>query len=486
MLKVTDLTFTYPKQLFAVLNKINFYVQKGESLAILGSNGSGKTTLGYCLCGIIPKLINGRMDGQVIIYDKNTIDYSLHELFSDSGFIFQDPDSQFVTLRVRDELLLGIENLNIPRDEINKRLSEVIKYFNLEDLLNKSPKDLSMGQKQKVAIASIIAMGPKLLILDEPASTLDPKERNNFFNILNDLKKKGLTIIFITNNFDDVKAIAKRILVIHEGSISLDGKPEMVNSKEILQFFNVDNNIVYEKNLNIGKIKICVENLSYKYPNSKEFAIKDVSFTVNHGEILGVVGPNGSGKSTLLLLMNNLIKANSGQVLIDGENIKELDFHKIARKQGIVFQNPNYQIFASSIKEELSFGLNNIGCDQKEIEMRIKAVSDFVNFKDTTKDPNSLSFGWRKLLAMASVIIMDPEIILIDEPELGMDIGYIKRFEILLSKLNKFGKTFVIASHNLDLIERLTHRIIFLEKGKQVQEGKTEEIIGGIRDYFGR
>ena len=489
MLKIIDLNFTYSGQVIPVLNKINLHIPKGESVAILGLNGSGKTTLGYCLCGIIPKLIRGKIEGQIFIDGMDTKIHSFHEIIPNIGFIFQDSDSQFITLRVRDELLFGLENQNLSKDEIRSRFNQSVKNFNLDGLLDKSPQNLSMGQKQKVAIASVIAMKPKLLIFDEPTSALDPLERNNLINIIQNLKREGLTIIIFTHNFENAKSLADRILIIQNCEIIFNEKSERVNSNIVRKILKCGDVASIKKNYITAKPKIIIQNLSYKYQNSKQEIINNISFTVNQNEILGIVGSNGSGKSTLLSLISGLKKPKKGQIIIDDKNIEKMKFSEIAEKMSIVFQNPNHQIFAPTIYEELTFGLKNIRLNKIEIDERINEITNhylkFLRKKDIYKDPHTLSFGQRKFLAMACAIAMKSEIILIDEPELGLDMCYRIESEKLLLDLNKSGTTIIIASHNLDLIERLTHRIIYLKNGKILKEGKTIELIGEIRNYFG-
>ena len=419
----------------------------------------------------------------MVIDGKDTKIHSLNDIISDIGILFQDPDAQFVTLRVKDELAFGLENMDLPEDEINARLDEAVEHFALSELLNSAPQDLSMGQKQTVALASVIAMKPKILILDEPASTLDPRGKKKFLNAISELKE-NLTIVLLTHNFDYVRSIADRVIVIHDKTIRFDGMPDLLTKREVLQLFGVDDHEIKNLATPSANPLIRVENISYRYSRSREFSLDDVSFVVNKGEVLGIAGPNGSGKSTLLLLMHRLLKPNRGRISIDGKHVSKMDFPELARKQGILFQNPNHQIFTSSIKEELSFGLKNLGLSEEKIEKRIALASDFVKFGDLTKDPHSLSYGQRKLLSLATVLAMNPEIILLDEPELGMDIGFMDKFEKLLLKLNRSGKTFVIVSHDLDLMEKLTHRIIFLERGKIMDEGATKQTIDKMRGYF--
>lgn len=486
MLDINNLSFLYTSARAATLERINIKIQNNEVVAIVGPNGSGKTTLAYCLCGIIPHLIKGKMDGNVIVDGKNTREHPFQDIIKDIGIIFQDPDAQFVTLRVKDEIAFGLENTDLSQIEIDACFYDVVERFGLSDLLNNAPQDLSMGQKQKVALASVIAMKPKILLLDEPASTLDPRGQRRFLETIRSLRG-CLTIIMLTHNFEYVRTTADRVIVIHGNTVKFDGSPNLLTRKDVLTLFGV-NDDKKEKRIAHPKERslIQVDGLSYRYARSRKLSLDDVSFMVNKSEILGIVGPNGCGKSTLLFLMHGLLKPRLGRVLIDGRDVSMMDFPELAVKQGILFQNPNHQIFTPSIEEELSFGLKNLGLNEEVIEKRIEMASSFFNFEDLLRDPYSLSYGQRKLLSLATVLVMDPDIILLDEPELGLDIGFRDKFEKTLLKLNQSGKTFVIASHDLDMMEDIAHKIVFLEKGRVIMWGPAQQIIQAVRDYFDR
>lgn len=480
---IKNLSFWYSPQGKPILENISLKIENNENIAIVGPNGSGKTTLAYCLCGIIPHLIKGRIEGDVIINNKSTKDYHVRDIINNIGVIFQNPDTQFVTLRVRDEISFALENMDLPDQEIESRFYSAVKSFDLSDLLDKSPQDLSMGQKQKVALASVIAMKPKVLLLDEPASTLDPRGRRWFVDTIRELRGQ-LTIIMLSHDLEFIRKISHRVIVIHDKTIKYDGSPDLFKSKDVLQLFSLDGNNGKCLTQPSTKPVIQVENLSFRYSRSDKLSLDNVSFEVKAGEVLGVVGPNGSGKSTLFLLMQGLRKPKRGRILIDGKDVSQMDFLELITKQGILFQNPDHQIFATSVDEELRFGLKNAKMDEDEMKRRIETVSGFLNFDDLSRDPHSLSYGQRKLLSLATVIAMNPYVYLLDEPELGLDIGFIDKFEKCLIKLNREGKTFVIVSHNLDLIENMTHRLIFLEDGRITKEGPTKQVISDVRDYF--
>jgi len=448
-MQIKNLSFYYPLQSEPIFKNINLKIEKNENIAILGPNGSGKTTLAYCLCGIIPHLIKGKIEGDVLIgtnNDRSIIDCHIRDIIKDVGVIFQNPDTQFVTLRVKDEIAFGLENADFSEVEIESRFNGAVKKFGLLDLLDKSPQDLSMGQKQKVALASVIAMSPKTLLLDEPASTLDPRGRRWFVKAIMEMRGQR-TVIMLSHDWEFIRKIADRVIVIHDKTIKFDGSLDLLDSKEVLRLFGLDGNHRESLAQPSTKPVIQIENLSFRYSRSDNLSLDNVSLEVKAGEVLGVVGPNGSGKSTLLLLMQGLRKPKGGRILIDGKDISKMDFPELIAKQGILFQNPDHQVFATSVEEELRFGLKNARMNEDKIKRRIEIASGFLNFDDLSRDPHSLSYGQRKLLSLATVIAMNPEIYLLDEPELGLDIGFIDKFEKCLIKLNREGKTFVIVSH---------------------------------------
>jgi len=373
---IKNFSFWYPHQEIPTIENININIKENESVALVGPNGSGKTTLAYCLCGIIPHLIKGKMDGDILVGSRNTRDYPIRDIIKDIGIIFQNPDSQFVSLRVKDEILFGLENIDISDNEIYSRFDNVVQKFDLSNLLDKSPQDLSMGQKQKVALASVIAMKPNTLLLDEPASTLDPMGRRWFIEAVNELKGH-LTIIMLSHNFDYIRKIADRVIVINDRTVKFDGSLDLLTQKDVLWLFGLNEDHLNSLATPTTKPIIRVENLSYKYPGSGMMSLDDVSLEVYKGEILGIVGPNGSGKSTLLYLMQGLKTPKRGRILIEEKDVSGMAFSELASKQSILFQNPNNQIFSSSVDEELRFGLKNIGLDENEISRRINLYRIF-------------------------------------------------------------------------------------------------------------
>lgn len=484
MIEIENLSFSYPDTP-PILENLNLSVSKGETITIMGPNGSGKTTLGSCLCGLIPHVIKGEMEGNVTINGINTRKSKIEDIINGIGYFFQNPDSQFVTLRVKDELTFGLENQNIDEFEVERRVDEVSNLFGLSRIMDRAPQELSMGQKQKVILASLVAMKPKILVLDEPSSNFDPKMQKEFVGIIKKFQEEGFTIIIFSHNLNQVKEISERVLVLRDKNFKFDGSPDFLTSESLSKIYEIEGENLRKPSLPEDALPLIhFEKVSFRYSRAEDEAVKNVSFTVRKGEILGIAGPNGSGKSTILLLMANLLKPSKGMVKLNGVEVERMEFHELAKQIGIVFQNPNHQIFAPTVLDELRFGLTNLDFRENEINRRIDTVSGLVDLGNLSRDPHSLSYGQTKLLSIATVLLMDPQIVLLDEPELSLDIGYKTKIENLLLKLNKEGKTIVVVSHDLDLLEKLSHRIIFIDGGELKYEGVSEYMSNELRRLF--
>jgi len=476
LLKVQGLNFSYGSGL--VLKDIDFSIDKNEIVAVVGPNGSGKTTLSYCLSGVIPHLIRGNIKGGVFIKGKNILLNSLEEIVGEVGYIFQDPENQFVTLRVRDELETAISNKN-------NSAQFIIDTFQINNILDKSPSELSMGQKQRVALVSTLLRHPSLLILDEPGSTIDPCGIKQLSLILKNLSNE-IAIVLFTHDIELAHSVADRILGISEGKIKFDKPSSSVNDQDYVNLYQLDR-LRNSKNIsayhqNHKPKKLFAQNLSFRFPRSENFAVQNLSLEINDN--WGIAGLNGSGKTTLLLLLAGLIKPTKGAIHFDNAPINKMTIRERLSEIGVIFQNPNHQIFAPTIYEELSFGLKNLGISKDEISKRIAEVSDLFELGDLKRDPHTLSFGWRKILALASVFAMQPHFIFFDEPELGLDLYFKQKFESITDIAYKNGLRLILASHNLQLLQKFSKNISFLENGELEWTLSGNEAIPKIKQYY--
>lgn len=471
ILEVKNLSYSYPTETNLILKNISFSVEKNEFFSIVGPSGCGKTTLALCLNGLIPKSLKGQMGGDIIVNKKNIKNISTAELSQEVQILFQSPESQLFALNVEDEISFGLENLNMPWKEIESRVNEVLKDLEIENLRNRSIEELSSGQKQKVALASVLAMKPKVLILDEPTANLDPASVKSFLRILKNLKRE-MTIILIEHNINFVNEFSDRIMLMDTGKvIRIDKTEKLLKDKKFLEIMNPPSN--YKKSIDqiekkekfIGEKILEIKNLTFSYPN-KVLALKNINLEIHKGDFLGIVGLNGSGKSTLALNIIGLLKGK-GIILLSDDDITKKDVYERTKSIGYVFQNPNYQLFEDNVNKEIEFGLRNIKLSEKEIKERVGNALKIINLKELSKeDPYSLSVGQKRRVTIASIFAMLPKIIIIDEPDTGLDYRNAKRLMDYIKKLNEVGHTIIIISHNIELIADYCNRVIYLEDGE--------------------
>jgi len=450
IIELEEVTFTYAGREVPSLSAVSATIHAGEMVGVVGANGSGKTTMGYCIAGVIPNLIRGRLVGRIRVSDTEADQTQLHRRSDRIGYVFQDADNQFVTLRVRDELTLGLRGLGLSASACQERLEEVSEPFQLSAILNSSPDELSMGQKQRVALASVMIARPQILVLDEPGTTLDRFGRARLLQFLASLRERGVTLLLFSHDEDFVSR-TDRIIGLRNGHIAFDKPRQEVAEADYERLWPQESHPV--DYLPDG----------FAYPRAVRPAIGSLSFSLRSGQTLGVVGPNGSGKSTLLLLLAGLLEPTNGRIELRGRSLQAIDERDLVSEIGILFQNPNHQLFAATIREELTFGLHNLGLPAAEIERRMNWATAFFRLPALDTDPQSLSYGWRRILSLAAVLVMDPFLLLLDEPELGLDAYFRRRFAYLLQGWKEGGKTVVIASHDPALLSKSPDGLLWMD-----------------------
>jgi energy-coupling factor transport system ATP-binding protein len=520
MIELKNVSFSYQvekgKEVLA-LDDVSLRLKQGEFVAVIGPNGSGKTTLARLLNSLIVP-----SSGKVLVDDLHTSDKNLQKLVRlKVGMVFQNPDNQIISTTVEREIAFGLENLALPYQEIKERVEWALSAFNLEEYRYYPPHNLSGGEKQKLSLASVLSMKPSYLILDEPTSLLDPRGKDEVNNLIQKLSK-DLTIIHITQ-FPEEAILAPRILVMNQGKIALDGTPDhvffriddlrkmglgvpiIVQIGERLKkhglklrdgIFKLDELIGEVANLKMKPSKqvelelsskntpakvsasdeplIEVENLGFTYnlglPTEKK-ALDQISFEIDSGDFIGLVGPTGSGKSTLVQHLNALLVPTRGRVLISKKDLKdkEIDLKKIRQKIGLVFQFPELQLFADTVFDDIAFGPSNLGLSGEETRTRVtesmaKLGLDFERF--APRSPFLLSGGEQRKVAIAGILALNPQVLILDEPTAGLDHQGIEYIKNLLIKLNQDGTTIILISHNLDLVAQLAKKILLLDKGK--------------------
>ena len=510
MISIENLTYHYPDSDEAALDNISLKVEEGEFILLLGPSGCGKSTLVQCLNGIIPKVAGGDLQGEISINGKNVRDHKVYQLSTDVGVVFQNPDTQLFGLTVEADVAFGPENLGIEREGIQSRVKNSLETVGLENLKERFTFTLSGGEKQRTAIAGNLAMEPKILVLDEPTSDLDPAGTKEVFETLKHLNQdQGITIILIEHKIDEVLALADRSVVMDKGRIILDGNtcdifsqnldvlegigihlPQLMRISSLLEVRPSYQEIVSGlASLNSsskdmpatsyparGQPHVVFENVEYSYHGGHQ-ALKGVDLQIGRGEFVAIIGPNGSGKTTLLSCLIGLNRPSMGRILIDGQDIRKLGVAELAQGVGYLFQNPDYQLFTDTVHEEVAFGLKNRQSKPDDIDKRVDQALEMMElsvYRD--RHPHSLSRGQRQRLAVASILSMEPDIIVLDEPTTGQDRGHLNKFLARMKMLNEAGKTIILISHDMGVVAEYASRTIVMKDGGVLMDAGTREV----------
>lgn len=506
MITINKLCFQYTPDK-KVLDHITLTIDNTDYLAVIGPSGSGKSTFCYTLNGIIPNSIAGTMSGQVTVDTMNTQTHKVYQLADTVGIVLQNPESQLFAMSIEEELAFGPENLGLPRKEISNRIDNALQIIGLKDR-KRFPFSLSGGEKQKLAIASILTMQPSYLVLDEPTSQLDPKGRHAIYNVLHDLHKNGMSIVLVEHDTEQVAEHAERVVVLHNGHIVHEGTPKEVFSRvDTLKELGIQVPEVAEFTYELHKRglihEVCVtlkealslvphiknfhpdthhpepkktdpvlevKNLQFSYQDTP--VITGVDLTIYRGEIVAIVGQNGSGKTTLVKHFNGLLRPDTGNIFVNKESITNKSVAEMAHTVGYVFQNPDHQIFADTVFEEVEFGLKNLGVSsstRKEVVTTVLKQTGLDQYTNT--HPTSLSGGEKQRLAIASVLVMNPQILILDEPTTGLDLKSSQSIINLVKELHRENHTVVLVTHDMKLVAEMAQRIIVLKQGEVAADG---------------
>lgn len=522
MIKTENLTFRYNEESETnILENLNIEIHKGGFTAILGHNGSGKSTLAKHF-----NAINLPVGGKVYIEKMDTTDESLlYQIRQTVGMVFQNPDNQIVATIVEEDVAFAPENMGIAPLEIRKRVDDALEAVGMVKYKKRAPHMLSGGQKQRIAIAGVLAMDPAYIVLDEPTAMLDPIGRREVMSTLKRLnKEKNVTVVIITHNMDEA-VLADRVVVMDKGRIILDDVPQKVFSDveaiknigldvpQVTEFayelrkkgFNVKNDILsiedgleafspLIKNCTINREEkekferncpvIEVQNVSYEYSPDGPFqkiALNNVNLTINKGDFVSIIGHTGSGKSTLLQLFNALAKPTSGQVLINGKSTtdKSVNLRDIRTDVGLVFQYPEHQLFEETVRLDIAFSPKNMGLSDAEIDERVKLACEIAGVYDSwlERSPFELSGGQKRRVAIAGVLAMQPQVLVLDEPTAGLDPSGKKKLLDRIKKMHdEYGMTIVLVSHDMEDVANCAERVIVLNDGKIYADGTPLQI----------
>ncbi len=505
IIEVSSVSFAYDTQNTGrALNRVSFFINTGERVAILGHNGSGKSTLSKIMGGIIDPT-----EGSVIINGRDIKEIDFRELRRTIGLVFQDPENQIVAAMVEDDVAFAPENQGLPSDEIQLRVEMALSASDMMHKKDAAVEALSGGEKQRLALAGILAADVKCLILDEPTAMLDPRGRVKVEKVLRYLHSEGMTIIQVTHqleaeSFSDIQ----RVIVLSKGEIIWEGGTENFwdNAEDL--GFTVPDSLKVKRYCDAKGIefpdglakfrpivkaqvshgstsheKFLIDGLGFKYED-KAYALKDVHANIYAGEWLSIIGRTGSGKSTLVQHLNALYKIQEGKIYFDGRELpqKGNEVHELRQKVGLVFQNPEDQLFSVTVREELAFAPKNAGFKGYDLEAAIiyglECASLSRDFLE--RRPIALSGGERRLVAIASVLSAKPEVIVLDEPLAGLDASYQRKILGMLSRLRDTGRTVITVTHDLNMALTYSDRILILRDSKMVEEGRPREVIDEI------
>lgn len=521
-----NLSYLYEGTERPALNNINFSLKEGEFLAVLGPNGAGKTTLCFLLSGVCgPGIWGGKMKGRINIFGQDPWTQPVYKTAQTVGIVLQDPETQLLMPSVDMDLAFGPANFGVPKEEIHGRIKEALKIVGLTGFEDRTPQELSGGQKQRVALAATWCMHPRLLVLDEPTSQLDPLGTVEVLDAIYRLKKeRKITTIMATHKTEEIIDLADKVLILRDGNIVDYGPTEDalrhtelleengVRPPDISQLFlklrengfqvesqisldqgigkieplfkegklSVKNALPEDRKKELGAPILVAENLGYSYKGYEHIkALKNVNLKIYEGEFVGIIGQNGSGKTTLVKNFVGILQPTDGKAFYRDEDLSKLEVSDVARKVGMVLQNPDYQLFTISSDKEIRFGLKNIGVPEEEMEERVLEALRIVGLeKEYNTFPFRLSFGDRRKLAVATVLAMKPEILIMDEPTTAQD--YLGRY--LLANLAKdlfdkgLLKTVIMITHDMSLVAKFADRLIVMADGEIIADGPTREV----------
>lgn len=525
VITVRDLNYRYRGQKRKALDGISFDVEQGQFVAIMGPSEAGKSTLAACINGLVPHFFQGKFSGDVEVYGKNTRATRVAEMAELTGMVFQDFEAQLFSTSVELEVAFGPENLQVPREEIARRVDESLKFVGLEAYKRRPPSTLSGGQKQKLAIASVLAMHPKVLVMDEPTTDLDPISKAGVFEIANHLRQRDdLTLLVVEHETEEVLE-AQKILLLDQGKmIRFAPAHEVLREVELLETHGVmplgvtryfhamgvkQPPLTIEEGVKLfkecgwtlseeryrelqekdarrrdswGAPLIRCENLEFTYPNGTH-ALKGINLEIRRGEIVAIVGQNGSGKTTLVKHFNGLLMPTGGEIWVDGRPTREQGVFELGRKVGYVFQNPDHQIFSNTVFDEVAFTLRLRKVDEETIRHSVTEALEAVGLSGyENEDPFSLTKSGRQRVAVASVLAAKPEILILDEPTTGLDYNEQRSMMELVRRLNERGSTIIFVTHHMWVVSEYAHRVYVIKDGQIYLEGSTREVFAHDRE----
>lgn len=519
IIQFKDFGFQYYSQAEPTLYDINLTIRKGEKVLIVGPSGSGKSTLGHCLNGLIPFAYSGTMTGSLTIGGVETKTTNIFELSKTVGTVLQDSDGQFVGLTVGEDIAFALENDCTEQGKMKETVQKVADMVDMGKLLNSSPFELSGGQKQRVAFAGVMVNEAEVLLFDEPLANLDPATGKTAIDLIDRIQKEyDKTVVIIEHRLEDVLyRHVDRIIVVSEGRIVADQTPDELMASDILKNLGIREPL-YVTALKYAGVQITPEmksgsldtldidmvkdaliqwhhsrkpavaersketileakNLHFQYTKKRKI-LQDINFEIKKGEMVSIVGTNGAGKSTLAKVICGFVKEDQGALYYEGEPMKDWTIKERSNKIGYCMQNPNQMICKSMIYDEVALGLRIRGVSEEEIQPKVERALEICGLTPFRKWPiSALSFGQKKRVTIASILALDPKLLILDEPTAGQDYRHYTEIMEFLKSLNDHGVTIIMITHDMHLMLEYTPHAIVISDGKKIGDATAVDIL---------
>ncbi|MBS4178177.1 ABC transporter ATP-binding protein [Lederbergia citrea] len=517
VIQFKNFSFKYHSQVEPTLHDINLTIYEGEKVLIVGPSGSGKSTIGHCLNGLVPFSYKGDITGHLSIMGQEAKNLDIFSISKMVGTVLQDPDGQFIGLTVGEDIAFALENDCRPQEDMFSIVKEVSSLVDMDAYLHSSLHQLSGGQKQRVSLGGVMVDDVDILLFDEPLANLDPATGKHAIELIDRIQKEtDTTVVMIEHRLEDVlECHIDRIIVMNDGRIVADLSPDELLSSSILEECNIREPLYVKAakyagcevtantkpshidtfEINKDKLKtwfqavnppafkvksspiLELDNIFFNYGTGKD-TIRNMSFSINKGEMVSIAGKNGAGKSTLASLICGFVKPNSGRILFNGKEITHDTIKERAERIGLVMQNPNQMIYKHMIFDEVALGLVMRGVPEAEIKERVEKTLQICGLYPFRNWPiSALSFGQKKRVTIASILVLEPELIILDEPTAGQDFKHYTEIMEFLAELNQQGITILMITHDMHLMLEYTPRAIVIADGEKIADETAANIL---------